>query len=331
MPPAEVIEQFALSPGGYAFAFLLGILWGSFANVCIYRMPPTDAHPNGRSVVHPGSHCGRCGAPVRWYDNLPIISYLLLRGRCRDCRAEFSARYLLVEAATGMLFVAMYHHSVGLAYLDQPIDVRLIRAGIMCAFAFVMVVIAMIDIDHQLILNKVTYPAIPIFYGLGLLLPERHWSDGLIGAAVGYGLIRLVADGYYYLTGRDGMGYGDGKLLAIVGALFGWQAVIVSLFAGSLLGTVIATPLAIIERTRNRDRGRQQGAERDPTVAAEGPPSAGTSPADETSDGAPNDEADVPLRHATLPFGPYLAAGAIAYVLVQPWLEVRFALLWGGG
>ncbi|HUH01390.1 MAG TPA: prepilin peptidase [Kofleriaceae bacterium] len=320
MPPAEVIEQFALSPGGYAFAFLLGLLWGSFANVCIYRMPPTDEHPRGRSVVHPGSSCGACGAPVRWYDNLPIVSYLLLRGRCRDCGAGFSPRYLLVEAATGMLFVAMYHHAVGLAYMDHPIDERLIRAGIMCAFAFVMVVIAMIDIDHQLILNKVTYPAIPIFYGLGLLLPERHWSDGLIGAAVGYGLIRLVADGYYYLTGRDGMGYGDGKLLAIVGALFGWQAVIVSLFAGSLLGTVIATPLAIIDRTRNR----QQRAERDHPAEAAPPPSS------ETGDG-PEDEADVPLRHATLPFGPYLAAGALAYVLVQPWLEVRFALLWGGG
>lgn len=317
MPPAEVIERFALSPGGYAFAFVLGLLWGSFANVCIYRMPPTDEHPKGRSVVHPGSHCGACGAPVRWYDNLPILSYLLLRGRCRDCRVEFSARYLFVEVATGMLFVAMYHHAVGLAYLDQPIDDRLIRAGIMCAFAFVMVVIAVIDIDHQLILNKVTYPSIPIFYGLGLLLPERHWSDGLIGAAVGYGLIRLVADGYYYLTGRDGMGYGDGKLLAIVGALFGWQAVIFSLFAGSLLGTLIATPMAIIDRARQRRERREKPEE---------PAASSSSEGDE-----PDDEGDVPLRHATLPFGPYLAAGALAYVLLQPWLEVRFALLWGGG
>jgi leader peptidase (prepilin peptidase)/N-methyltransferase len=145
---------------------------------------------------------------------------------------------------------------------------------------------AVIDLDHQLILNKVTYPSIVLFYGLGLLLPERHWSDGLIGAAVGYGLIRLVADGYYYLTGRDGMGYGDGKLLALIGALLGWRAVLFSLFGGSLLGTVIAVPVLLVAR-----RGQS-------------------------------------IRQVELPFGPFIAGAAVAYLFLEDVVRVGLALWW---
>src|SRR5665647_1652464 len=98
------LEPLATSWGAYAFAVLLGLLWGSFANVCVYRWPPTDQHPNGRSVVAPGSHCFACQAPIRWYDNVPLLSWLWLRGECRACKAPFSARYLIVEAVTGALF-----------------------------------------------------------------------------------------------------------------------------------------------------------------------------------------------------------------------------------
>jgi len=201
-------------------------------------------------VVRPGSQCGSCGQPVRWYDNIPILSYLVLRGSCRDCGASFSARYLFVEAAMGMLFVAVYHHAVGLVFIDEPLSLRTTRFLILAAFAFVLVVIAFIDLDHKLILDRITYPAIPVFYGLGLLLPERTWHDGLIGAAVGYLVVRVVADGYYFLTKREGMGYGDGKLLAIVGALHGWQGVVVALFIGSVLGSVIGTAALVIARSR---------------------------------------------------------------------------------
>src|SRR5688572_29348481 len=207
------LEPLARGPWTYVFVFVFGTLWGSFANVCIYRWPPSEQHPKGRSVVAPGSHCFACGAPVRWYDNVPLLSFLWLRGRCRDCGAEFSARYLLVEAATGMLFAVAWYAAIDVGALWEPFPVRLIRFAVMAAFCFVLVVITFIDLDHQLILDKVTYPAIPIFYGLGLLLPDRHWKDGLIGAAVGYGIVRLVSDGYYFLTRREGLGYGDGKLL----------------------------------------------------------------------------------------------------------------------
>src|SRR5689334_25231997 len=99
------LEPLTTSPAAYGFAILFGLLWGSFANVCIYRWPPSDEFPKGRSVVKPGSHCFACKAPIRWYDNVPLLSFLWLRGRCRACGATFSARYLLVEALTGALFV----------------------------------------------------------------------------------------------------------------------------------------------------------------------------------------------------------------------------------
>ena len=116
-----------------------------------------------------------------------------------------------------------------MAYLGSACpSVRWLRFFILAAFFFVLVVITFIDLDHKLILDKITYPSIPIFYGLGLLLPGDDWKAGLVGAVVGYGVVRLIADGYYFLTRREGMGYGDGKLLALVGAFLGWRAVVVS-------------------------------------------------------------------------------------------------------
>src|SRR5690606_12769662 len=141
------------STGAHALAFVLGTLFGSFANVCIHRWPPTDENPAGLSVVRPGSRCGSCATPIRWYDNVPILSYLALRGRCRDCKARFSPRYLLVEAAMGMLFLAVYHFAVAVAFPFEPLSLRVLRFVILAAFVFVLVVIAFIDLDHKLILD----------------------------------------------------------------------------------------------------------------------------------------------------------------------------------
>ena len=302
--------------------FVLGALFGSFANVCIYRWPPTEDHPRGRSVVTPGSHCFSCGKPVRWYDNVPLLAYLWLRGACRDCGSSFSPRYLLVEAAMGILFVGIYHHTMALAYVDDPMAVRSLRFAIGAAWIFVLVVITFIDLDHKLILDKITYPSIPLFYGLGMLLPEAQWYQGLIGAAVGYGIIRLISDGYYYLTKREGLGYGDGKLLAVIGALLGWKAVFVALFAGSLLGSVIGITAIAISRARAAE----------PEVANE-LPTGGDDPSDpliDVENEQPNQgPTDIPLRHVEVPFGPFLAMGAIIYLFTQPWLNVGLRGLWG--
>ncbi len=289
-----VLEPWLRGAGGHLFAALLGALFGSFANVCILRWPPTDEHPDGRSVVHPGSHCPACAAAIRWYDNIPILSYFLLRGRCRACKAEFSARYLLVEGATALLFAAVFRLQVVVLHPFDAPSWQLYRFAVMAAFVWVLVVIAFIDLDHKLILNRITYPAIPIFYALATALPERTWKDGLIGAAVGYGVIRLVADGYHLITRRRGLGYGDGKLLAIVGAYLGWQSVLVTLFLGSIIGSVLGGLWLVVARAR----GKKQ------------------------------EDGDVPLRHVEIPFGPFLATAALVYAFVEPWLRVDFAILY---
>ena len=329
MQDAEVWAAVARSPIAYVTAFLLGALWGSFANVCIYRWPPTDEHPGGLSVVKPGSHCTACGKPVRWYDNVPLLSFLWLRGRCRDCGASFSPRYLLVEAATAMLFVAAYHYVVGSAYEFAPFGEQLLRFAIYAAFLWVLVVITFIDLDHQLILDKITYPAIPNFYWLGMLLPHARWQNGLIGIAVGYLTVRLIADGYWLLTKREGMGYGDGKLLAIIGALFGWQGVFVALFGGSLVGSVISIGLLFVaveyepEDDPAVDGGPADRDQGDDTEAG------ATGPGEEDAGEEDAEDQEAPsLGHIAVPFGPFLAIGAIGYLFAESYLRVTFYVLW---
>jgi leader peptidase (prepilin peptidase)/N-methyltransferase len=316
-PPDHLLEPFALSPIGHAFAFVFGALFGSLANVCIYRWPPTDDHPRGRSIIHPGSHCPACGHAIRWHDNVPILGWLLLRGRCRDCKSGIAPRYPLVELLMGVLFLVAYHHVMVTAFAHEPLATRALRFAILASFELVLVVIAFIDIDHTLILDKITYPAIPLFYGLGILLPEQRWHVGLIGIAVGYGTIRLIADGYRWLTGREGMGYGDAKLLALIGALLGWQGVAASLFLGSLSGSILGIGAVLAARHAQR-RPHAVPADDAAPDATRAEPAADAPAADAPA-------ADVPLRHAELPIGPFLVLGAIAYLYTQPWLHLGFA------
>lgn len=229
----SAFEPVFTSTGGLILAVVLGLLWGSFANVCIYRLPAE------KSVVTPGSHCGSCGKPVRWYDNVPILSYLWLRGKCRDCETHFSARYLLVEALTAALFGVAWWFTLGTGGAAHPdaFDMQVLRFVIAAAFVFAMVVITFIDIDHMLILHKVTYPSIPLAYLASLV--DHRWWEGLVGAAVGYGLPWAIGTLYLKIRKREGLGLGDSTLLALVGALLGWQGVVVSLFGGSVLGSII--------------------------------------------------------------------------------------------
>jgi leader peptidase (prepilin peptidase)/N-methyltransferase len=236
------LDELVAGPGALLFAFLLGALLGSFANVCILRIPA------GESIVHPPSRCGSCGAGVRWFDNLPIVSWLALRGRCRACGAAFSARYLLVEAACGLLFAATFHLAVNVLAPADELPLRLARFAVYALFVWTLLVITFIDLDHMIVPDRITYPGIPIFFALGLLLGDVDWADRLVGAAGGYLFVRLLSDGYYWITKREGLGVGDGKLLALVGALLGWQAVVFALFGGALIGTFIAVPVLLALR-----------------------------------------------------------------------------------
>jgi len=232
------------SPSAYVFAGILGALLGSFANVCILRIPA------GMSIVRPGSHCVACGRPVRFYDNIPIVSFLLLRGRCRACGARFSPRYLFVEIATAALILVTYHLTMTTIHADDAPGHRLLRFGAYALFVLVLVVIAFIDLDHKIVPDVITYPGIPAFLGLGLLLRDRPPLHLVLGAVLGYAIVRVIADGWRLLFKREGMGYGDGKLLALIGALLGWQAVLVSIFVGSLIGSLVSIPFLALRRTQ---------------------------------------------------------------------------------
>ena len=307
------LEPLAASPTAYAVAVALGLLWGSFANVCIYRWPPTEEFPAGRSVVRPGSHCFACRAPIRWYDNVPLASWLWLRGRCRACKAPFSPRYLLVEALTGLLFGLAWWTATsdvpaqlrGVIHAE-PFDARLIRFAIYAAFSLVMVVITFIDLDHKLILNKVTVPSIVAFYALGLLLPGGAWWAGLVGIAVGYGVPWAIGEAYYRLTGREGLGLGDGMLLAVVGALLGWRGVLAALFGGSMIGSLIGVAVLAIARRRGE-------------VAQETTRAGDPEPREGDAGAAPS------LLRTELPFGPFLAMAAVFYLYAEPWIRLYFS------
>jgi leader peptidase (prepilin peptidase)/N-methyltransferase len=286
------LEPFATSAAGCAFAVLLGLLWGSFANVCIYRLPLR------RSVVTPGSHCFACKTPIRWYDNVPLLAYVWLRGRCRACGASFSPRYLLVEAVTGALFGVAWWFTIGTGgALFAPFDERLVRFAIYAAFVVVMIVIAFIDLDTMEIYDRVSIPSIVVFYALSLVLPERRWYDGLIGAAVGYGVPWLIGEIYFRIRKVEGLGLGDSKLLAIVGALLGWHGVVVSLFGGSVVGSIIGIAALSLRRKQ----------------------------APKSDDGEPQPS----LLRTELPFGPFLALAAIFALFAEPWIELHFRLAYG--
>jgi leader peptidase (prepilin peptidase)/N-methyltransferase len=300
----ERLEPLASSLAAYAFVVVLGLLWGSFANVCIYRWPPTDEFPSGRSVVKPGSHCFSCQAPIRWYDNVPLLAWLWLRGKCRACKAPFSSRYLAVEAVTGALFGVAWWAAVIAPALFEPFDRRLLHFVVYAAFCFVMVVITFIDLDHKLILNKVTIPSTVVFYAASFLWPERHWYDGVVGAAIGYGLPWAIGEIYYRITKREGLGLGDGMLLALVGALLGWRGVLVALFGGSIIGSVIGIAALATGRA----------------TASLGEPAPGTEDAPAT------EEEDPSLLRTELPFGPFLAIAALFYLFAEPWIQLHFHL-----
>jgi len=278
-------ESFAFlssSPFGVVTAGLFGAVWGSFFNVAIVRVP------RGESIVRPGSRCPHCGAPVRAADNIPILSYLVLRGRCRSCRAPISARYPLVEALAGLLAAALWWKFVA-ADPGQAAGVRLARFACYFAFGGVLLVLSFIDLATKLLPDVITLPAIPILYLSAFGAHGVNWQSRLIGAAAGYLFFRLIADFYYYVLKREGLGLGDGKLLAVIGAVLGWRALPFVVFVGAIVGALVSLPIAVWQRRRQ------------PDAAAE------------------------PLRRVQIPFGPFLALAALTYLfggpeLVQLWL-----------
>ena len=235
--------------------FLLGAIWGSFGNVVIIRLPAKE------SVVTPSSACRSCGTKIKWYDNVPILGWLFLRGKCRSCKAKISARYPLVEFIMATLF-ALCFWQIGLSW--TLLEVLILVFG--------LVVISFIDLDHMIIPNKLSYPGIIIGIIGSVLNPERPWWDGLAGLLMGGGFFWAVAFIYSALRKKDGLGGGDIKLMAWIGAAIGWKSIPFVIFSSSIVGSIVGIFLII------RSKGNLQ---------------------------------------TSIPFGPYIAFGAILYLIAN--------------
>lgn len=220
-----------MSPSLAVSALLLGAIVGSFLNMVIARLPRKE------SLVLPPSHCLACMAPIRWYDNVPLLSYLWLRGRCRDCGSRIGWRYPLVEAVTGALFV--------LAVRQFGLTPQLVLALFLLS---ALVAVTAIDLEHQLIPDRITLPGITVGFLGSLVTPRLVWVDSLLGILVGGGILFAII-----MLSGGGMGGGDMKLAAMMGAFLGWKLTLVALFLGALLGGLVAMALLASGRRRRKD------------------------------------------------------------------------------
>jgi leader peptidase (prepilin peptidase)/N-methyltransferase len=226
---------------------------GSFANVLIHRLP------KGQSIVSPGSRCPICGAAIRWFDNIPVLSYFMIRARCRSCGAPVSVRYPIVEVLTGLLFAGLvWRMGIGPATLALAL------------FCWALVVVTFIDLEHRIIPDVISVPGTVLGLAFSLLPGFPRALDCAIGAAAGGGFLFLVLFAYEKLMKDEGMGMGDVKLMAMIGAFLGWQALPVTILVSSVTGTMVGIAYAMA-------RGE-------------------------------------PVRKFPVPFGPFLALGAVVHI-----------------
>ncbi len=214
------------------FIFLMGLCIGSFLNVCIYRLPIS------KSIVRPRSMCPNCDTLIPFYDNIPVFSYLWLKGQCRRCQIKISLRYPIVELLGGLFALATYL-KFGLG----------IETLIYYLFFAALLAVTFIDIDHRIIPDVITLPGIPICFAASFALPAITYKDALLGILIGGGSLFLVAWIYSLLTKKEGMGGGDIKLLAMMGAIVGWQGVLFTIFVASLVGTLAGLAVMLQSRT----------------------------------------------------------------------------------
>lgn len=204
---------------------LFGACIGSFLNVCIYRLPRRE------SLMWPASRCTSCQRALAWYENVPILGWLTLRGRCRTCHAGISVMYPVVEATTAVIFVSGYLMYGWTALLA----VRLL-------FACAMVVLFVIDLQHQILPNVITLPGVVIGLALSLVMPPG-WLSSLIGILAGGGVLLAVMEGYARARGVEGLGMGDVKMLAMIGAFLGWPLMLLTLVLASFSGSAVGLAL----------------------------------------------------------------------------------------
>jgi leader peptidase (prepilin peptidase) / N-methyltransferase len=261
-------------------ALVVGACIGSFLNVCIHRLPLDE------SVVAPRSRCPGCGTTIAWYDNIPVLSWLLLRARCRTCQAPIAARYPLVELSTG-----------GLAVIALAIFGPTAQALVAFAFTAALLCVTFIDVDHFIIPDEVSLPGLVIGLAVAGLPSGIGLANAALGALLGGGILWAVAAGYEWLTDREGMGFGDVKLLAMIGAFLGWQAVPLVLVAASVSGSLAGVAVMLGQGLSGAGRRvvRQLGA------------------------GALCPFVRRAAQRTAIPFGPFLALGAVLALYIPAW------------
>jgi leader peptidase (prepilin peptidase)/N-methyltransferase len=211
-------------------AAAIGLCIGSFLNVVIYRLPI------GQSIVTPPSRCRNCGYLLQWYDNIPVLSWLFLNGRCRKCGVGVSIQYPVVELVTGALFILVI-------WMTPPGPLLATRLILVC----ILIALFGIDLEHQILPNVITLPGIAIGVLLSLIAPPG-WKAALLGVLLGGGVLYAIAGAYYLWRREEGMGMGDVKMLAMIGAFLGWKAVLVTLVLSSVAGAIIGLALMAAQR-----------------------------------------------------------------------------------
>jgi len=306
------------------FAVAFGLIWGSFLNVVIYRVP------RGMSVVRPASHCPACGEPIRPWNNVPVLSWLLMRGRARCCGAPVSPRYALVEAIGGLLSLAILEAVVFRLGPLTPMPRALAVYVADLALALGLVAGAFIDLEHMYLPDAITLGGAVLGVATASLRSMR-FVDAIIGAAVGFVVVWLPFVFIYpRLRGRAGMGLGDAKLLMLAGAWFGWGGALFVLGAGAVQGTLVAIPLLLFKgKIEEPEAVRREREEMKKELEAMTPEARAEAEKDLAADPLA-EEAGPGLGQARMPFGPFLALATIECLLMgRDVLNATFG--WMGG
>lgn len=206
-----------------------GLIAGSFLNVCIHRLPLRE------SVIWPASHCLHCGAQVKPHDNIPVVSYLMLRGRCRSCGKPISLQYPIVELLTALVFFSAF------LLFEPPLVYQRVL------FACAMIVLFVIDLEHRILPDIITLPGIVVGFVSSFFMPPG-WLASLVGVLLGGGSLWLMAELYFRFRNEEGMGFGDVKMLAMIGAFLGWKLVLLTLVVSSFMGSIVGVAIIAARR-----------------------------------------------------------------------------------
>lgn len=210
---------------------VFGLIWGSFLNVVIYRLP------RDLSLVRPPSSCPQCGKRIKFYENIPIFSYVALRGKCSNCKATISPVYPVVEALTALCFF--------LIYLQYSLSAHFFAS---CLFASALIALGFIDLDHQVLPDEITFPGIVLALVYALFRKDLSLTQALLGAAVGAGFLLFVYGAYYLLRKKEGLGLGDVTMMLMVGAFLGWKQTLLTLILASIWGAVAGVFIIIFQK-----------------------------------------------------------------------------------